>query len=98
MNRQQLMNVLLAPHISEKGTILADKNRQFVFKVAPEATKPDIRQAVELMFDVKVTGVQISKVKGKQKRFGATQGRRPGWKKAYITLAEGHDIDYLGPQ
>jgi large subunit ribosomal protein L23 len=98
MNREQLMKLLLAPVVSEKSTRLADTNRQFVFKVLPGATKPDIRKAVELMFDVKVDSVQVSNVRGKIKRQGATAGRRGDWKKAYVTLAEGHDIDFMGAE
>jgi large subunit ribosomal protein L23 len=88
--------VLLAPLVSEKSTRLADANRQFVFKVLPDSSKPEVRKAVELMFDVKVTGVQIANVRGKTKRFGQKEGKRADWKKAYVTLAEGHDIDFMG--
>jgi large subunit ribosomal protein L23 len=98
MNREQLMKVLLAPIVSEKSTRLADANRQFVFRVLPGASKPDIRKAVELMFDVKVDDVQVSNVRGKVKRHGASVGRRADWKKAYVTLAEGHDIDFMGAE
>jgi large subunit ribosomal protein L23 len=96
MNQERLMKVLLAPHISEKSSIAADLNNQIVFKVATDATKPEIKQAVELLFDVKVDRVQVSNVKGKTKRFGAKMGRRNDWKKAYITLQEGQEIDFLG--
>ena len=96
MNQERLMKVLLAPLVSEKSTRLADANRQFVFKVLPGASKPEVRKAVELMFDVKVTGVQIANVRGKTKRFGQKEGKRADWKKAYVTLAEGHDIDFMG--
>ncbi|MGD2112327.1 MAG: 50S ribosomal protein L23 [Gammaproteobacteria bacterium] len=98
MNREQLMKVLLAPIVSEKSTRLSDANRQFIFKVLPGASKPDIRKAVELMFEVKVDSVQVSNVRGKVKRHGATIGRRADWKKAYVTLAEGHDIDFMGAE
>lgn len=98
MNRLALMNVLLSPHISEKSTSAADKHRQVVFKVAKDANKADIRAAVEALFEVKVEKVQVANSKGKQKRFGAMMGRRPSWKKAYVTLAEGHDIDFMGPK
>jgi large subunit ribosomal protein L23 len=98
MNQERLMKVLLSPVVSEKSSRLADANRQFVFKVLPGASKPEIRKAVELMFDVKVTGVQVSNVRGKAKRFGQALGRRAGWKKAYVTLAEGHDIDFMGAE
>jgi large subunit ribosomal protein L23 len=98
MNEERLMKLLLSPHVSEKSTRIADENRQFVFRVLPEATKPDIRAAVELMFDVKVEDVQVLNVKGKRKSFGRIPGRRPGWKKAYVTLQEGQDIDFLGAE
>jgi large subunit ribosomal protein L23 len=98
MNQERLMKVLLAPVVSEKSSRVADANRQYVFKVLPCACKPDIRKAVELMFDVKVQGVQVSNVHGKTKRFGQTLGRRVNWKKAYVTLAEGHDIDFMGKE
>ncbi len=96
MNQERLMKILLAPHVSEKSAMVADSGNQVVFKVDPAATKPDIKRAVELMLDVKVAGVSVANVKGKRKRFGAIRGRRPDWKKAYVTLAEGHEIDFLG--
>jgi large subunit ribosomal protein L23 len=98
MNREQLMKVLLAPIVSEKSTRLAEAHRQFVFKVLPGTSKPDVRKAVELMFNVKVDNVRISNMRGKVKRQGATTGRRADWKKAYVTLAEGHDIDFMGAE
>jgi large subunit ribosomal protein L23 len=90
------MKVLVAPIVSEKSTRLADENRQFAFKVVPDASKPEVRKAVELMFDVKVKGVQMANVRGKTKRFGQKMGKRSDWKKAYVTLAEGHDINFMG--
>lgn len=98
MSQERLMKVLLAPIVSEKSSRLADENRQFAFKVLRDATKPEIRQAVESLFDVKVTGVQTANVKGKVKRFGQTLGQRGDWKKAYVTLAEGQDIDFMGAE
>jgi large subunit ribosomal protein L23 len=98
MNQERLMKVLIAPIVSEKSTRVADSNRQFVFKVVKDASKPDIRKAVELMFDVKVDGVQTANVRGKTKRFGQSFGKRSDWKKAYVTLAEGHDIDFMGAE
>jgi len=92
------MKVLLSPVVSEKSSRLADASRQYVFKVLPGASKPEIRKAVELMFEVKVTGVQVSNVRGKAKRFGQSMGKRADWKKAYVTLAEGHDIDFMGAE
>ena len=98
MNQERIMKVLISPVVSEKSTRLADANRQFVFKVVKDASKPEIRKAVELMFDVKVDAVQISNVKGKIKRSGSTMGKRSDWKKAFVTLAEGHDINYMGAE
>jgi large subunit ribosomal protein L23 len=98
MNQERLMKILLSPIISEKTTRLADASRQYAFKVLPAATKPEVRKAVELMFDVKVDAVQISNVRGKVKRHGQSIGRRADWKKAYVTLAEGHDIDFMGAE
>ncbi len=98
MNQERLMKILLAPHISEKATNVAEKHKQFVFHVLPDATKPEIKQAVELMFDVKVDGVQIVNLKGKTKRFGATIGKRNNLKKAYVALKPGFDIDFMGAQ
>ncbi len=98
MSNERLMKVLLAPHVSEKAAVAADANRQFVFKVLPDANKAEIKGAVEKLFEVKVENVQVSNVKGKKKRFGQVQGRRANWKKAYVTLQEGHDIELMGPQ
>ena len=98
MNQERLMKVLLSPIVSEKSTRLADAHRQFAFKVMKDASKPEVRKAVELMFDVKVDRVQIANVGGKTKRFGQSMGKRSDWKKAYVTLAEGHDIDFMGAE
>ena len=95
-SQERLLKVLLSPIVSEKSARLADRNRQFAFKVLPDATKPEIKAAVEMLFNVDVTGVQVANVKGKVKRFGQTVGRRSNWKKAYVTLAEGQDIDFTG--
>ena len=94
-SQERLMQVLRAPHISEKATRLAEKHNQVVFKVLRDATKPEIKAAVELMFKVKVTAVNVTNVKGKQKRFGAIYGKRPDWKKAYVSLEAGQEIDFL---
>lgn len=96
MSQERLMKVLLAPHVSEKTTRVADQANQVVFKVLPDATKIEIKKAVELLFEVKVSSVQVSNMKGKLKRFGQSIGRRKSWKKAYVTLAEGQDIDFIG--
>lgn len=95
MNQQRLMQVLLAPQISEKATWLADKHSQVIFRVAPDATKPEVKAAVELLFKVEVESVQISVVKGKQKRFGRFMGRRKDWKKAYVCLKSGQEINFV---
>ena len=81
--------MVLAPVVSEKSTFVADKNRQYVFRVADDATKPEIKAAVELMFKTKVDASRCSNVKGKERRFGRTIGRRRSWKKAYVRLAAG---------
>jgi len=94
----RLMNVVLAPVVSEKGTYVADKNRQYVFRVADDATKPQIKAAVELMFKTKVEGVTVLNVKGKERRFGRTIGRKRSWKKAYVRLAEGQEINFAATQ
>ena len=93
-NAEQLMNVVLAPIVSEKSTLVADKHDQVVFRVADAATKPEIKAAVELLFKVKVESVQVLSVKGKEKRFGRMQGRRRSWKKAYVCLAPGQEINF----
>ena len=96
MNEERLYKVLLSPHISEKSSVAADRDNQIVFKVANTATKPEIKAAVEKLFKVQVERVQVCNVKGKSKRLGARIGRRSDWKKAYITLQEGQEIDFLG--
>jgi large subunit ribosomal protein L23 len=98
LNQERLINVLVGPHVSEKASVIAESNNQVTFKVRVDSTKSDIKKAVELMFDVKVEGVQVANMKGKTKRFGQTQGKRKDWKKAYVTLAEGQDIDFVGAE
>jgi large subunit ribosomal protein L23 len=95
MNQERLMQVLLAPQISEKATWVADKNEQVIFRVASDATKPEIKAAVELLFKVEVESVQVANVKGKQKRFGRFMGRRKDWKKAYVSLRPGQEINFV---
>ena len=92
--QERLMQVLLAPTVSEKSTYVGDKNNQIVFRVADDATKPEIKAAVELLFKVKVKGVQVSNVKGKEKKTGRIMGRRRNWKKAYVSLAQGQEINF----
>lgn len=96
MNQERLLKILLAPHVSEKSAKVADTNNQVTFKVVTDATKPEIKQAVELLFNVKVKGVTVANVKGKRKRFGAIHGRRSDWKKAYVALEAGQEIEFLG--
>lgn len=91
---ERLMNVVLAPVVSEKSTRVADKNRQYVFRVADDATKPEVKAAVELLFKTKVQDVTVTNVKGKEKRFGRYIGRRRNWKKAYVRLAAGQEINF----
>jgi large subunit ribosomal protein L23 len=95
VHQERLMTVIYGPHLSEKAHEAATHNH-IVFKVRTDATKKDIKQAVELMFEVKVDDVTVVNYAGKQKRHGATSGRRVAWKKAYVRLAEGSHIDFLG--
>jgi len=97
--QDRLLNVLLAPVVSEKTTFIGEKNNQYVFRVATNATKPEVKAAVELVFSTKdkkleVRSVQMARVRGKQKRVGRFLGRRASWKKAYVRLAPGQDIDF----
>ncbi len=96
--QERLMTVLQGPVFSEKSTISVEKHNQIVFKVRKDATKSEIRDAVEMLFEVKVDGVQVMNYRGKVKRFSQTRGRRNDWKKAYVRLAEGSQIDFLGAE
>lgn len=96
MNQERLANVVMSPHITEKSTLIGDASNHYVFKVVKDANKSEIKQAVEKMFNVKVANVQTLNVKGKQKRFSQQLGCRKNWKKAYVRLEEGHDIDFVG--
>jgi large subunit ribosomal protein L23 len=96
--KEKLMSVVIGPHLSEKSTAVGERDKQVVFRVRRDSTKSDIRRAVEFLFEVKVDRVRVVSCKGKTKRFGRTQGRRQDWKKAYVTLAEGHDINFLGTE
>ena len=97
-NIDQLMSVVLAPVVSEKSTFVADKNRQYVFRVADHATKPEIKAAIELMFKTKVENVTVLNVRGKERRFGRLAGRKRSWKKAYVRLAEGQEINFAATE
>ncbi len=92
----RLMQVLVAPIVSEKATMVADKTNAVTFKVLQDATKPEIKAAVELMFNVQVKGVSVANIKGKQKRFGRSQGRRDNIRKAYVTLQAGQELNFSG--
>ena len=96
-HQERLTQLLLGPHVSEKATALADRH-QVVFKVRPDATKADVRRAVELLFEVKVERVTVARMPAKTKRFGQRQGKRGGWKKAYVRLAPGSDINFMGAE
>ena len=95
---ERLMNEVLGPVVSEKSTRIADKTRQYVFRVADDATKPEVKAAVELLFKAKVQSVTVSNVKGKVKRFGRFMGRRRNWKKAYVRLAAGQEINFAATE
>ena len=94
MKEERLLQVILAPVISEKATMLADKREQVIFRVATNATKPEIKAAVELLFKVQVKDVKVANVKGKNKRFGRFNGRRSDWKKAFVCLKPGQELNF----
>lgn len=94
MNQERLLKVLLSPVVSEKAAIAADKSRQYGFKVTPDATKPEIAKAVELLFEVQVEAVRVINVKGKSKRHGSIQGKRKDTRKAFVRLKDGQEIDF----
>ena len=96
LHHERLMTVIKGPHLSEKSTIVAEASNQIVFRVRPDANKAEIKKAVELLFEVSVDSVTVANVRGKVKRQGQSFGRRSSWKKAYVKLAEGSQIDFLG--
>jgi len=96
MNQERMYQVLRGPHISEKSTLIADEANQVVFSVAKDATKREIKTAVEQLFEVKVRDVRVVNVNGKRKSFGRLRGRRADWKKAYVALEPGHELDFIG--
>ena len=98
MNRERVFQVLMGPHVSEKAAIVADDNNQYVFKVAVDATKSEIRKSVEQLFKVNVEDVQTLKVKGKVKRNRYGYSAKPTWKKAYVRVAQGQDIDFTAAE
>ena len=93
-NQERLLQVLVAPQISEKATYIADKNEQVVFIVTPDATKPEVKAAVEMLFKVEVKSVQMTNLKGKVKRSGRTVGRRSDIRKAFVCLKPGQEINF----
>jgi len=95
MNQERILTIILGPHISEKSAAISDKNNQVTFKVAIDATKPEIKKAIETLFNVQVKEVQVLNVKGKTKRTARGKTRsRSDWKKAYVRLEQGHEIDF----
>jgi len=96
MNQERVYQVLRGPHVSEKSTDIADEANQVVFKVAVDATKREVKAAVEQLFEVRVRDVRVANVSGKRKRFGRLEGRRPDWKKAYVALEPGNELDFIG--
>jgi large subunit ribosomal protein L23 len=97
MNQERLMKVLLAPHISEKSSLAADTNNQYTFKVAVDASKSEVKAAVEHLFKVEVDDVKVQNVRGKMK-YGRHPGKRANWKKACVRLKSGFDIDFLSAE
>jgi large subunit ribosomal protein L23 len=93
MNQERIFQILKTPHISEKSTVLGENANQAVFQVSTDARKSEIKEAVEQLFDVKVANVRTAIVKGKTKRQGLRRGKRSDWKKAYVSLEQGHEID-----
>ena len=98
MNQERIFTILIGPHVSEKATIVADQNNQYVFKVAPDATKPEIKAAVEALFEVSVTKVNVVNLKGKAKRTARGIGKRSDTRKAYVTLGEGQEISFAASE
>lgn len=94
-NTERLAQILLAPVISEKSTFVGEKHNQVVFRVVRDATKPEIKAAVEMLFKVQVDVVRVLNVKGKVKRFGRSTGQRKGWKKAFVSLKPGQEINFV---
>ncbi len=96
MSKERLMTVLIQPHVSEKAAAATEKSNQYVFRVRGDASKAEVKQAVELMFEVKVTGINLLNKPGKTRRFRNVAGKRNGIKKAYVSLQEGQSIDFAG--
>jgi large subunit ribosomal protein L23 len=97
-SQERLMQVILGPHVSEKSTAVAESANQVVFRVRRDATKAEIKRAVELLFEVSVDAVSVVNMPGKRRRFGRTMGQQQSWKKAYVRLAAGQDLDFIGAE
>ncbi|HHJ19166.1 MAG TPA: 50S ribosomal protein L23 [Gammaproteobacteria bacterium] len=98
MNENRVLQILKSPHVSEKAAMAAEIANQYVFKVATDATKREVKKAVEVLFEVEVDSVRVLNVKGKEKRFGSRLGKRSDWRKAYVRLKEGQDIELVGAE
>lgn len=98
MNQERLLQVIMSPHISEKATVAMEKNNEYVFEVADCATKPEIKDAIEFLFNAKVKSVRTVNVRPKKKLFRGVEGKRKGWKKAYVTLQADQKLDIMGAQ
>ena len=98
MNQERLLTIILSPHISEKATIRTEKHNEYVFRVIQNATKPEIKDAVQMLFNTKVKDVRIVNVKPKKRTFKGLEGNKKGWKKAYITLQADQKLDITGAQ
>lgn len=97
-SQERLMQIILGPHVSEKSTMAAENSRHIVFRVRSDASKPEIKRAVEMLFEVKVDDVAVVSVPGKRKRFGRSFGQQSSWKKAYVKLAAGQELDFIGAE
>lgn len=98
MNQERLLKIILLPHVSEKSTISVEKRNSYVFEVIEDATKPEIKDAIEFLFNTKVKSVRIVNVRPKVKTFRGMEGKRQGWKKAYVTLQSDQKLDMMGAQ
>ncbi len=98
MNQERLLKVILSPHISEKATIGLEKNNEYAFQVCSDATKPEVKDAIEFIFNTKVKCVRMMNVKTKPKTFRGVAGTRKGWKKAYVTLQADQKLEIAGAQ
>lgn len=98
ITKERLYNIIMSPRITEKASVVADSARQVVFQVASDANKTEVKEAVEALFNVEVKKVRMLNVKGKTRMFRQMRGKRNDWKKAYVCLKEGHDIDFVGKE